>query len=107
MKRTFVKIASSLLYWKYSREEESYDRNLKIYKCYSGLGISNIIVSVILFFLILGIGSISADIESALDSAFMISLMFGFIHYLLQKLHGLEVYAKVKKSIGDVSAKQD
>ncbi|WP_338448752.1 hypothetical protein R4Z09_21405 [Niallia oryzisoli] len=102
-----LKLASSILYWKYSREEESYERNLKIYNIYNSLGISNIIVCIILFFLILGIGSKFSDSASVLDSAFMISLMFGFIHYLLQKLHALEVYIKVKQALGDASAKQE
>lgn len=98
MGQSFLKLSSAILYWKYTRERESEERNQKIYECYTGMGISNIILSIILFALILIIGSYFGKLATVLDTAFMVSFIFGIIHYLLQKLHALEIYVKVKNT---------
>ncbi|ASF40727.1 J domain-containing protein [Halobacillus halophilus] len=107
MNRTYLEYTSCIFFWKYLKEEKSYERDLKIYFAYQGLGISASILLVIL----MGIGITLVNTwntingnnlnEYPLDTIFAISFLLSFGNYFFQYFAGRVIYLKIRNARWD------
>jgi hypothetical protein len=97
MNKTLFELSSCILFWKYYKEKESYERDQKLYNCYSELLVSNIVLGVALMGLIIILGLLFGSSGTVTEFLLKANMILCAVHYFLQYFTGLDIYRRVKR----------
>ncbi|WP_129726353.1 J domain-containing protein [Ectobacillus funiculus] len=106
----FKKIFTCIYFWKYLNEEESYERDHRIFNAYSRLAESNLIFGVLLFFILLIIGNLfiqdGAELYSFMQGSFSTSIIVAMLHYFLQYTLGRPIYRRIRREKWEIAKEE-
>lgn len=93
-------------FWKYLNEDESYERDQKIFESYSSLGFSNMVFGGLIFSVLSICRYLILHVDGLSYLLFNFAIGIGLFHYAIQYIAGRSIYRRVRQARWE-AAKRD